>query len=147
VGNTASFGVADGIKNMNLAMEAHINAFAHNIAAGWVGNDAQVANAFTAANSLGFKLFFSFDYAGNGPWTESDVYNLIRTYGSKISIDGERLLDFKFEFLACSGSLTDDTKMRQQRRTWSNSSNFGTITIGGNDAGFANVLIQCILRK
>ncbi|KAF4231002.1 hypothetical protein CNMCM6805_000525 [Aspergillus fumigatiaffinis] len=66
---------------MNLAMEAHIDAFALNIAAGWVGNDAQIANAFTAANSLGFKLFFSFDYAGNGPWAESDVYNLIRTYG------------------------------------------------------------------
>jgi hypothetical protein len=82
VGNTASFGVADWIKNMNLAMEAHIDAFALNIAAGWVGNDAQIANAFNAANSLGFKLFFSFDYAGNGPWAESDVYNLIRTYGS-----------------------------------------------------------------
>ncbi|KAF4189633.1 hypothetical protein CNMCM7927_007317 [Aspergillus lentulus] len=82
VGNTASFGVADWIRNMNLAMEAHIDAFALNIAAGWVDNDAQIANAFTAANSLGFKLFFSFDYAGNGPWAESDVYNLIRTYGS-----------------------------------------------------------------
>lgn len=67
---------------MNLAMEAHIDAFALNIAAGWVDNDAQIANAFTAADSLGFKLFFSFDYAGNGPWAESDVYNLIRTYGS-----------------------------------------------------------------
>ncbi|GFF26046.1 mutanase Pc12g07500 [Aspergillus lentulus] len=82
VGNTASFGVADWIRNMNLAMEAHIDAFALNIAAGWVDNDAQIANAFTAADSLGFKLFFSFDYAGNGPWAESDVYNLIRTYGS-----------------------------------------------------------------
>ncbi|GIJ85114.1 hypothetical protein Asppvi_003970 [Aspergillus pseudoviridinutans] len=67
---------------MNLAMEAHIDAFALNIAAGWAGNDVQIANAFTAANSLGFKLFFSFDYAGNGPWAESDVYNLIRKYAS-----------------------------------------------------------------
>ncbi|KAF7182531.1 hypothetical protein CNMCM7691_002102 [Aspergillus felis] len=82
VGNTASFGVADWTTNMNLAMEAHIDAFALNIAAGWAGNDVQIANAFTAANSLGFKLFFSFDYAGNGPWAESDVYNLIRTYAS-----------------------------------------------------------------
>jgi hypothetical protein len=40
--------------------------------------------AFTAATNLGsgFKLFFSFDYAGNGPWAKADVINLINQYKS-----------------------------------------------------------------
>lgn len=37
--------------------------------------------AFAAANAVGgFKLFFSFDYAGNGPWDKSVVTGLINEY-------------------------------------------------------------------
>jgi hypothetical protein len=43
---------------------------------------AQLVNAFQAANNLGFKLFFSFDYAGNGPWPMAEVTSLIQKYGS-----------------------------------------------------------------
>jgi len=27
-----------------------------------------------------FKLFFSFDYGGGGPWPETDVYNYLVVY-------------------------------------------------------------------
>lgn len=45
-------------------------------------NDNSIANAFAAAESLGFKLFFSFDYAGNGPWPISEVTSLLNKYSS-----------------------------------------------------------------
>lgn len=41
----------------------------------------QLPNAFAAANSVGgFQLFFSFDYAGNGPWNKAEVAGLINIY-------------------------------------------------------------------
>lgn len=49
-------------------MDAHIDAFALNMAWEDDTNNPSVEMAFTAANVMGFKLFFSFDYAGNGPW-------------------------------------------------------------------------------
>jgi hypothetical protein len=36
--------------------------------------------AFSTAASQGFKLFFSFDYAGNGPWPKTDVGALLVAY-------------------------------------------------------------------
>jgi hypothetical protein len=41
--------------------------------------------AFATADKLGFKLFFSFDYAGNGNWPRSDVINLINQYSAHSS--------------------------------------------------------------
>ncbi|OHE92970.1 glycosyl hydrolase family 71 [Colletotrichum orchidophilum] len=43
-------------------------------------NENSVAAAFQHASSLGFQLFFSFDYAGNGPWPKSEVESLINSY-------------------------------------------------------------------
>jgi hypothetical protein len=40
-------------------------------------NAKALPDAFSMADSLGFKLFFSFDYAGNGNWLRSDIINLI----------------------------------------------------------------------
>jgi hypothetical protein len=37
-------------------------------------------SAFNAATALGFQLFFSFDYAGNGPWDQSTVIALISQF-------------------------------------------------------------------
>ncbi|KAH6842747.1 mutanase [Chaetomium sp. MPI-CAGE-AT-0009] len=82
VGNTASFEVSDWISNMNLAKDAHIDAFALNIAYAWPQNNQALDMAFQAATSTGFRLFFSFDYAGNGPWPANEVMDLIRKYGS-----------------------------------------------------------------
>ncbi|KAG7291440.1 hypothetical protein NEMBOFW57_001459 [Staphylotrichum longicolle] len=82
VGNTVSFDGASWTHQMNLAQNAHIDAFALNIAYGWKDNEKQIGNAFSAAASAGFKLFFSFDYAGGTePWPLESVRTLIRTYG------------------------------------------------------------------
>jgi hypothetical protein len=59
------------------------DAFALNVAAGDANNGAQLDNAFAAADSAGFHLFFSFDYAGNGPWASGDVITLIGKYSGR----------------------------------------------------------------
>lgn len=69
---------------MASAVTAHIDAFALNIAAGTSINDPQIALAFATAeaDTSALKLFFSFDYAGNGDWAEGDVTALINKYSS-----------------------------------------------------------------
>lgn len=67
---------------MTSAKDAHTDAFALNMAWKDGTNEASVKMAFTAANTVGFKLFFSFDYAGNGPWDQDVVINMIQTYGT-----------------------------------------------------------------
>jgi hypothetical protein len=42
--------------------------------------NVEIAQAFEAATTRGFKLFFSFDYAGNGAWGKDEVKNLVNTY-------------------------------------------------------------------
>ncbi len=82
VGNTGSYSVADWQNDISTAAAAHIDGFALNMAVGEATNGASLANAFTAANNLGsgFKLFFSFDYAGNGLWNKADVISLLNQY-------------------------------------------------------------------
>ncbi|EPS35046.1 putative alpha-1,3-glucanase [Penicillium oxalicum 114-2] len=82
VSNTEGYTVADWEAEMTLAFEAHIDAFALNIAANQPVNDHSLGNAFLAAENVGFYLFFSFDYAGNGPWAKADVIELIQFYKS-----------------------------------------------------------------
>src|SRR3954470_22302907 len=45
-------------------------------------------------------------------------------------------------FVACSGAKTTDV-LNNQVQSLSTSTNIVTITIGGNDAGFSNVITQC----
>ncbi|RAH87503.1 hypothetical protein BO86DRAFT_300109 [Aspergillus japonicus CBS 114.51] len=80
VSNTLQYTVDDWENEMTLANEANLDAFALNIAVGDATNTGSVANAFLAAENVGFSLFFSFDYAGNGAWAESDVVSMISTY-------------------------------------------------------------------
>jgi hypothetical protein len=86
VGNVPTWEQEDWVSDMTIAASEGIDAFALNIASGYEYNDAQIANAFAAAESLystwGFQLFFSFDYAGNGAWAEADVTSLITQYSS-----------------------------------------------------------------
>lgn len=82
MGNTPTWGLSDWKNNIQLAVDAHIDAFALNIANGWHANDASLALAFEAASSLNFQLFFSFDYAGNGVWAQTDVISLIIQYSN-----------------------------------------------------------------
>ncbi|RAH70323.1 mutanase [Aspergillus aculeatinus CBS 121060] len=80
VGNVPTWTVDDWRHDIQLAQAAHIDAFALNIANGWFANEDTLAVAFEAAATDGFKLFFSFDYAGNGSWAEADVISLIKKY-------------------------------------------------------------------
>ncbi|OLN96838.1 Mutanase Pc12g07500-like protein 1 [Colletotrichum chlorophyti] len=81
VGNTPDFTVSDWASNMNLAKDAHIDAFALNMAYDWHGNEKALELAFQAGSQSGFQLFFSFDYAGNGPWPQGVVQSYIQKYG------------------------------------------------------------------
>ncbi|KAL0939950.1 Mutanase Pc12g07500-like protein 1 [Colletotrichum truncatum] len=81
VGNTPDFTVSDWTSNMNLAKDAHIDAFALNMAYDWHGNEKALELAFQAGAQSGFQLFFSFDYAGNGPWPQGVVQSYIQKYG------------------------------------------------------------------
>lgn len=82
VDNTALFDSSDWEKEISLAQEALIDAFALNIAYNGTANERQIPLAFQVANTAGFKLFFSFDYDGNGPWPKEDVLALMREYQS-----------------------------------------------------------------
>ncbi|KAK4107593.1 carbohydrate-binding module family 24 protein [Canariomyces notabilis] len=95
VGNTKDYSETDWQNDMQLAQEAHIDGFALNIA-----NEASVVRplldkAFWVANKLGFKLFFSFDYAGLGPFEKQTVIDLCNDYcnnGAYYRTDGKPLL-------------------------------------------------------
>ncbi|PQE23944.1 mutanase protein [Rutstroemia sp. NJR-2017a WRK4] len=82
VGNTEYFTQSDWETNMRTAMDYHIDAFALNMAHNWADNAKQVSLAFAAADSVGFKLFYSFDYAGGGPWPKADVIQFIQNHAS-----------------------------------------------------------------
>jgi hypothetical protein len=66
---------------MNKAASAGINAFALNMAQDWTHNEAALEMAMSAATSTGFKVLFSFDYAGGGPWDPAVVTRLIQKWG------------------------------------------------------------------
>ncbi len=69
IGNTAQYTTADFVHDMQLAQQAAIDSFALNMAFNEDANAHSVPLAFQAATQVpGFKLFFSFDYAGNGAW-------------------------------------------------------------------------------
>ncbi|KAK1445514.1 glycosyl hydrolase family 71 [Colletotrichum cuscutae] len=82
VGNTEHYSAADWIDDIELAQEAHIDAFALNMAKGEPMNAKAIADAFSNAEALGFKLFFSFDYAGRGPFSKEEVITWINKYVS-----------------------------------------------------------------
>ncbi|CAG8112343.1 unnamed protein product [Penicillium nalgiovense] len=83
VTNSENYTISDWESDMKLAQDAHIDAFALNMAWKDGTNDASVKKAFIAANTAGFLLFFSFDYAGNGPWDKDVVIEMIQEYGPK----------------------------------------------------------------
>ena len=68
---------------MTLVKNAGIDAFALNMANNDSTNDIALPLAFSAAAQTNFKLFFSFDYAGQGPWDLDEVITKIQTYGPK----------------------------------------------------------------
>ncbi|KAL8812844.1 MAG: hypothetical protein Q9200_000734 [Gallowayella weberi] len=95
VGNTAAYGPSDWRNDISLAKAAGIDAFVLNIAAQTDYNNAQIANAYSAAESLQFKLFFSFDYAAQGAWQPSAVIALLQQYANsaaQMKVNGASLV-------------------------------------------------------
>jgi hypothetical protein len=82
VTNTANYTLADWEQDIILARDAGIDAFALNMAYEDPTNEIALPLAFqAAATAVGsFKLFFSFDYAGNGPWPKAVVTAMILQY-------------------------------------------------------------------
>ncbi|KAI9742873.1 MAG: hypothetical protein M1818_003602 [Claussenomyces sp. TS43310] len=80
VGDTAAHTTSTWENDITLAHDAGIDAFALNIVSSDPNSSPQVANAFSAAESLnnGFKLFFSFDYSVT--WSASDVASYLNQY-------------------------------------------------------------------
>ncbi|KAJ5651622.1 uncharacterized protein N7484_005345 [Penicillium longicatenatum] len=85
VTNSANYTSSDWENDMKLAQDAHIDAFALNMAYSDPTNMKALPAAFAVADSVGFKLFFSFDYAGNGDWPRNDVIDLINQYSTHSS--------------------------------------------------------------
>ncbi|KAH6623975.1 glycoside hydrolase, partial [Chaetomium sp. MPI-SDFR-AT-0129] len=111
VGNTAMYSMADWEDDMADASASHIDGFVLNMARGETTNGASLANAFTAASNLGngFKLLFSFDYAGNGLWDKADVIALVNTYAPHAAYykRGSQPLVSTFEGPAASADWPD----------------------------------------
>ncbi|KAJ5771869.1 Glycoside hydrolase family 71 [Penicillium odoratum] len=66
VSNTAGYAFSDWENEIQLAQDAHIDAFALNIANGEDTTSTSMPNAFTAAENLKFYLFFSDAYYLHG---------------------------------------------------------------------------------
>ncbi|RDW89999.1 glycoside hydrolase family 71 protein [Aspergillus mulundensis] len=73
--------------DIRAAKAAHIDAFALNTGFGLQHTTDSLSDAFAAAESLDFKLFFSFDYTnttygnnGYGRWPQSEITRLLNEY-------------------------------------------------------------------
>ena len=82
VGNANAYGQSDWVSDMRLAQAAGIDAFALNVGATDQTTTVQVPLAYAAAAQIGFKVFLSFDYAAQGPWSSQAIVNTIRTYAN-----------------------------------------------------------------
>ncbi|KAI9679625.1 MAG: hypothetical protein M1829_001587 [Trizodia sp. TS-e1964] len=86
VGVTAQYSLADWQDDVQKASGAGIDGFALNIGSQDSYTTASLNNAFTAAGAYSnFCLFISFDYAAQGPFTISQVVNILNTYKSSPS--------------------------------------------------------------
>ncbi|KAK4170859.1 glycosyl hydrolase family 71-domain-containing protein [Triangularia setosa] len=72
VSNAANYTVENWEYDIQLAKDAHIDAFALNMAYNEGTDSVSIAR--------NFKLFFSFDYAGRGPWPRAAVMSTILNY-------------------------------------------------------------------
>ncbi|KAK4148379.1 glycosyl hydrolase family 71-domain-containing protein, partial [Chaetomidium leptoderma] len=66
--------------DIKLAQAAHIDGFALNIRADDKTLGTSLSRGFEAADDLGFKMIFSYDYAGGGPWSSNMVVSMTLLY-------------------------------------------------------------------
>ncbi|KAF2757998.1 glycoside hydrolase [Pseudovirgaria hyperparasitica] len=83
IGNVDSYSVNQWSSEIKIAQAARIDGFILNTAADKATHESTIANAFTAAEYLNFKLAFSFDYLAQGPWAPHDVTDLLNRYGQR----------------------------------------------------------------
>ncbi|KAH7320769.1 glycosyl hydrolase family 71-domain-containing protein [Stachybotrys elegans] len=109
IGNTEYYNSADFVLEMRHAQAAHIDGFVLNIAYQEPANERSIPTAFEAAASIGFKLLFSFDYAGNGNWPKDTVIGMINKYKSHPSyfMRGSQPLVSTFEGFKSASEWTD----------------------------------------
>ncbi|KAF2722751.1 glycoside hydrolase family 71 protein [Polychaeton citri CBS 116435] len=79
IANSVGFDLSRWESDITLAQQAHIDAFALNMDSN-SGMQDQITLAFNAANNQGFKLVFSFNYLGAGPWSQDSVISLLQQY-------------------------------------------------------------------
>jgi hypothetical protein len=85
VSNSVNYTIATWKTDINLAQEAHLDAFALNIAYGDDSTTNYIDLAFQAAEATGFKLFLSFDYAGGtAAWPATEVSSIASRYTSSM---------------------------------------------------------------
>ncbi|KAK3397551.1 glycoside hydrolase [Sordaria brevicollis] len=85
VGNAPNYDLSDWKEDIRLAQNASIDGFVLNIASQDASNANSLANAFRAANAANFKLFFSFDYNAQDPWSKDAVIALINRWANERS--------------------------------------------------------------
>ncbi|TKW54017.1 Glucan endo-1,3-alpha-glucosidase agn1 [Colletotrichum tanaceti] len=78
--NTKNYTMSDYEDDFKLAKDAHIDAFALNMGLTDPNTAESLEDAFTAAKTVGFQLFFSFDYNGGyfggKPWPKETILEM-----------------------------------------------------------------------
>jgi lysophospholipase L1-like esterase len=101
------------------------------LAASTAAASQYVALGDSYSSGVGTRVFYS---------EEGSCQRSPEAYGPKIAAAKGYTLSFE----ACSGAKTTDVNSTQLG-TLSSSTSLVTITIGGNDAGFSNVILNCAL--
>ncbi|KAK1142020.1 Glucan endo-1,3-alpha-glucosidase agn1 [Aspergillus melleus] len=82
LGNSDNYTKDDWRQDISAAKAAHLDAFALNT--GWGLNTKKLLDdAFSIADEVGFKLFLSLDYSGDGHWPQDQVVNVLKAYTNK----------------------------------------------------------------
>ncbi|KAK1989977.1 hypothetical protein LX36DRAFT_741323 [Colletotrichum falcatum] len=83
--NAKEWSVDSWKADIRLAQQAHIDGFALNIRQDDASSETSLGRAFKAADDLGFKMIFSYDYAGGGSWGADRIIQLTQNYGARSS--------------------------------------------------------------
>ncbi|KAL2814367.1 glycosyl hydrolase family 71-domain-containing protein [Aspergillus cavernicola] len=107
--NTENYTVSTWKTDIHAAKSSLIDAFALNTGHGMNHTTQSLNDAFTAAEELDFKLFFSLDYSGAGPWPKNSVIELLKRYTGRSAYfqhDGKPLVS-TFEGFQHAGDWAD----------------------------------------
>jgi lysophospholipase L1-like esterase len=112
----------------------------------WAGIGVAVVLALTGASSAAAELYVALGdsySSGTGTRTYFDSGCQKSVYAYPSLVDTQRP-NTDLVFAACSGATTADV-LNSQVNSLTANTNWVTITIGGNDAGFSSVITECAL--